>query len=60
MYNSSLSDSENEAMWQADNRARIEHSMVEFFQPEDYRIISDVMMRRYREYFQHELEAMYQ
>jgi hypothetical protein len=35
---------------------RIEHSMMEFFQPEDYRIVTDVMMRRYREYFQHELE----
>ena len=30
---------------------------MEFFQPEDYRIVSEVMMRRYREYFQHELEA---
>jgi hypothetical protein len=35
---------------------RIEHSMMEFFQPDDYRIVMDVMMRRYREYFQHELE----
>ena len=36
---------------------RIEHSMMmEFFQPDDYRIDMDVMMRRYREYFQHELE----
>ena len=43
-------------MWQADNRMRIEHSMMEFFQPGDYRIVTDVMMRRYREYFQHELE----
>jgi hypothetical protein len=56
MYNSSLSDSENEAMWQADNRARIEHSMMEFFQPDDNRIVTDVMMRRYRDYLQHELE----
>jgi hypothetical protein len=32
---------------------RIEHSMMEFFQPDDYRIVMDVMMRRYREYFQH-------
>ena len=30
--------------------------MMQFFQPEDYRIVTDVMMRRYREYFQHELE----
>ena len=58
MYDSRLSESENEAMWQEDNRIRIEHSMMEFFQPEDYRIVSDVMMmRRYREYFKHELEA---
>ena len=57
MYDSRLSESENEAIWQADNRMRIEHSMMEFFQPEDYRIVSDVMMRRYREYFQHELEV---
>ena len=58
MYDSRLSESVNEAMWQEDNRIRIEHSMMEFFQPEDYRIVSDVMMmRRYREYFQHELEA---
>jgi hypothetical protein len=35
---------------------RIEHSMMEFFQPDDYRIVTDVMMRRYREYFRHELE----
>jgi hypothetical protein len=56
MYDSRLSESENEAIWQADNRMRIEHSMMEFFQPEDYRIVSDVMMRHYREYFQHELE----
>ena len=56
MYDSRLSESENKAIWQADNRMRIEHSMMEFFQPEDHRIGSDVMMRRYREYFQHELE----
>jgi hypothetical protein len=57
MYDSRLSESENEAMWQQDNRIRIEHSMMEFFQPEDYRIVTDVMMRHYREHFQHELEA---
>ena len=56
MYDSRFSESENEAIWQADNRMRIEHSMMDFFQLEDYRIVSDVMMRRYREYFQHELE----
>ena len=56
IYDSSLSESENEAIWQADNRMRIEHSMMEFFQPDDYRIVMDFMMRRYREYFQHELE----
>ena len=56
MYDSRLSESENEAIWQADNRMRIEHSMMEFFQPDDYRIVMDVMMRRYREYYQHELE----
>ena len=50
IYDSSLSKSENEAIWQADNRMRIEHSMMEFFQPDDYRIVMDVMMRRYREY----------
>jgi hypothetical protein len=58
MYNSRLSESENEAIWQADNRMRIEHSMMEFFQPDDYRIVTDVMMRRYHKYFQHELEPM--
>jgi hypothetical protein len=58
MYDPSLSEPENEAfLWQADNRIRIEHSMMEFFRPEDYRIVTDVMMRRYRDYFQHELEA---
>ena len=56
MYDSRLSEYENEAIWQADNRMRIKHSMMEFFQPDDYRIDMDVMMRRYREYFQHELE----
>ncbi len=56
IYDPSLGESENEAIWQADNRMRIEHSMMEFFQPDDYRIVMDVMMRRYREYFQHELE----
>ncbi len=56
MYNSRLSESENEAIWQADNSMRIEHSMMEFFQPDDYRIVTDVMMRCYREYFRHELE----
>jgi hypothetical protein len=35
---------------------RIEHSMMQFFQPDDYRIVTDVMMRRYREYFRYELE----
>jgi hypothetical protein len=48
-YDSRLSESENEAIWQADNSMRIEHSMTEFFQPDDYRIVTDVMMRRYRE-----------
>ena len=57
MYDPSLSVPENEALWQADYRIRIEHSMMEFFRPEDYRIVTDVMMRRYRENFQHELEA---
>ena len=56
MYDSSLSKSENEAIRQADNSMRIEHSMMEFFQPDDYRIVTDVMMRGYREYFRHELE----
>ena len=56
MYDSRLSESENEAIWQADNSMRIEHSMTEFFQPDDYRIVTDVMMHRYREYFRHELE----
>ena len=46
MYGSRLSESENEAIWQADNRMRIEHSMMEFFQPDVYRIVTDVMMRR--------------
>ena len=48
---------DSQCMWQQDNRIRIEHSMMEFFQPEDYRIVTDVMMRHYREHFQHELEA---
>jgi hypothetical protein len=56
IYDSSLSESENEAIWQSDNSMRIEHSMIEFFQPDDYRIVTDVMMRRYREYFRYELE----
>ena len=30
--------------------------MMQFFQPDDYRIVTDVMLRRYREYFQDELE----
>ena len=56
MYDSRLSESENEAIWQSDNSMRIEHSMMEFFQPDDYRIVTDVMMRHYREYFRYELE----
>ena len=38
MYDSRLSESENEAIWQSDNSMRIKHSMTEFFQPDDYRI----------------------
>ena len=37
-----VSESENEARWQTDNIRRIEHSMMQFFQPEDYRIVTDV------------------
>jgi hypothetical protein len=56
MYDLRLSESENEAVWQADNSMRIEHSMMEFFQPDNYQIVMDVMMQRYSEYFRHELE----
>jgi hypothetical protein len=49
-----VSESENEARWQAEeNIIRIEHSMLLFYQPEDYR---NVMLRSYREYFRRELE----
>ena len=53
-----VSESENEARWQAEeNIIRIEHSMLQFYQPEDYRIVTDViMLRSYREYFRCELE----
>jgi hypothetical protein len=57
IYDSGLSESENEAIWQSDNSMCIEHSMMEFFQPDDYRIVTDVMMRSYREYFRYELEG---
>ena len=30
--------------------------MLQFFQPEDYRIVTEVMLRRYRDYFRYELE----
>jgi hypothetical protein len=56
MYDSKLSESENEAIWQADNSMRIQHSIIEFFQPEDHRIVTDVMMHRYRDYYRYELE----
>ena len=50
-------ESENEARWQAEeNIIRIEHSMLQFYQPEDYRIVTDVMLCSYREYFRRELE----
>ena len=32
-----VSDPENEARWQTENIVRIEHSMLQHFQPEDYR-----------------------
>ena len=52
-----VSESENEARWQAEeNIIRIEHSMLQFYQPEDYRIVTDVMLRSYREYFRREME----
>ena len=56
IYDPTVSDSKNEARWQTDNIMRIEHSMLQYFQPEDYRIVTDVMIRRYRYHFQHELE----
>jgi hypothetical protein len=33
-----------------------ESSILQYFQPKDYRIVIVVMLRRYREYLQHELE----
>ena len=39
IYESTVSESENGARWQADNIIRIEHSMLQFFQPEDYRVV---------------------
>ena len=48
MYDPTLSESENEARWQSDNIRRVEHSMMQFFQPDDYHIVTDVMLRRYQ------------
>ena len=56
IYDPTVSDSKNEARWQTDNIRRIEHSMLHYFQPEDYRTVTDVMIRRYHYYFQHKLE----
>ena len=39
IYESTVSESENGARWQADNIIRTEHSMLQFFQPEDYRVV---------------------
>ena len=56
VYDPALNEAENEAIWQHDHRIRIEHSMLQYFAPADHRIVSEVMRRRYRYYFRHELE----
>ena len=59
MIESTVSESENEARWQADNIIRIENSMLQFFQPAEdkQRIVTGAILRGDREYLQHELES---
>ena len=43
IYESTVSESENEARWQADNIIRTEHSMLQFFQLEPIHFFEETM-----------------
>ena len=61
IYDPTVSESEIERSQMASGQyysyRAVEHSsMLQFFQPEGYRIVTDVMLRSYRKYFRRELE----